>query len=59
MNFKVLYKTLKFTIHMKNPSDFIQGKSVKSLVLPALLGAMAPFALLLFIVLTKEDVFES
>ncbi len=44
---------------MKNPSDFIQGKSVKRLVLPALLGALAPFALLLFIVLTKEDVFES
>jgi hypothetical protein len=44
---------------MNKPNDFFQGQSVKSLVLPALLGALAPFALLLFIVLTKEDHLET
>lgn len=44
---------------MKKPNDFFQGQSVKSLVPPALLGALAPLAILLFIVFTKEDVFES
>ncbi|MDI1322811.1 MAG: hypothetical protein PSV36_08680 [Algoriphagus sp.] len=43
---------------MNKPNEFFQGQSVKSLLLPALLGALAPFVLLLFIVLTKEDVFE-
>lgn len=32
---------------------------VKELVLPAILGAVIPFALLSFIILTKENVFES
>lgn len=44
---------------MNKPNDFFKGPVVKSLGLPALLGAFAPLALLLFIILTKEDVFES
>ncbi|OOG77884.1 hypothetical protein [Algoriphagus sp. A40] len=44
---------------MNKPNDFLQGQTLRSLVLPAVLGASAPFALLLFIILTKEDVFES
>lgn len=44
---------------MNKPNDFFHGQSVKNLSLPAILGALAPFSLLLFIVLTKEDVFES
>ncbi len=44
---------------MNKPNEFFQGQSVKSLGLPALLGALAPFALLLFIVLTKEDQLET
>lgn len=44
---------------MIKPNDFFHGQSVKNLSLPALLGALAPFSLLLFIVLTKEDIFET
>ena len=44
---------------MNKPNDFFKGPAVKSLGLPALLGAFAPLALLLFIILSKEDVFES
>lgn len=44
---------------MNKSNDFLQGQTLRRLVLPALLGASAPFALLLFIILTKEDVLES
>ncbi len=44
---------------MNKPNEFLQGLPLKTLIAPALLGASAPFALLLFIILTKEDVFES
>lgn len=44
---------------MNKPNDFLQGQTIKNLGLPALLGAFAPFSLLLFIILTKEDVLES
>ncbi|GAB3218596.1 hypothetical protein J0A67_03075 [Algoriphagus aestuariicola] len=44
---------------MNKLNDFLPGQPVKSLSLPALLGAFPPFALLLFVILTKEDVFES
>jgi hypothetical protein len=35
------------------------GLELKKLTTPCALGASAPLALLLFIILTKEDVFES
>lgn len=35
------------------------GLELKKLTIPCALGASAPLALLLFIILTKEDVFES
>lgn len=44
---------------MKNSTDSPQGTSIKSLGLPALLGASAPFSLLLFIIFTKEEISES
>jgi hypothetical protein len=44
---------------MKKPNDFFQGQSVKSLVIPALLGALAPFAILLLNVLMKQEIFET
>ena len=34
-------------------------KSLKELILPAALGASLPLAWLLFLILTKEDLFES
>lgn len=40
-------------------NKFLNGLGVKSLVLSAILGASAPFSLLLFIILTKEETFES
>lgn len=43
---------------MNNSTDFLQGLPLKKLGLPALLGASAPFSLLLFIILTKEDMLE-
>lgn len=43
---------------MSNSNDFLQGTSIKSLGLPALLGASAPFSLLLFIIITKEEMME-
>lgn len=43
---------------MNNPNDFLQGQPLKKLTLPAILGAIAPFSLLLFIILTKEDQLE-
>ncbi len=43
---------------MNKPNDFLQGQPLKNLGLPPLLGAFPPLAVLLFIVLTKEDVFE-
>lgn len=43
---------------MNNSNDFLQGTSIKSLGLPALLGASAPFSLLLFIIITKEEMME-
>lgn len=44
---------------MNNSNAFLQSNSIKSLGLPALLGAIAPFTLLLFIILTKEDLLEA
>lgn len=44
---------------MYNSNDFLQGSSIKKLGIPALLGAIAPFSLLLFIILTKEEILES
>lgn len=44
---------------MNNPIKFLQGQLLKKLGLPALLGAIAPFSLLMFIILTKEDHLES
>lgn len=41
-----------------NTSPNSYRPSVRELVLPALLGASIPFALLSFIILTKEDAFE-
>ena len=32
---------------------------IRELIIPALLGGIMPFALLMFIILTKENVFES
>ncbi|MDP2042843.1 MAG: hypothetical protein Q8S14_08535 [Algoriphagus sp.] len=43
---------------MGNSTNFFQGFHIKKLGLPALLGAIAPFSLLLFIILTKEDMLE-
>lgn len=43
---------------MNNSNDFLQGTSIKRLGFPALLGASAPFSILLFIILTKEEVME-
>jgi hypothetical protein len=43
---------------MKRTFNFLQGHPVKNLGLAALLGALAPLTLLLFIILTKEDSFE-
>lgn len=44
---------------MYKQNDFLQGQSLKNLGLPALLGALAPFTLLLFVILTKEEILES
>ncbi len=44
---------------MYKSTNFLQGQLLKNLGLPALLGALAPFSLHLFIILTKEEVFES
>lgn len=44
---------------MNKPTDFLHGLNPKILGLPALLGALAPFALISFVILAKEDVFES
>lgn len=44
---------------MNKLHDFLQGQPLKNLRLPALLGAIAPFSLLLFIILTKEDQLET
>src|SRR5690606_2911921 len=52
-------KTSEPTPSMNKPNDLFKGSAVKSLVLPAVLGASAPLALLLFIILTREDVLES
>ncbi|MFC5193366.1 hypothetical protein ACFPIK_16460 [Algoriphagus aquatilis] len=41
--------------HSEKSSKF----QLKDLLLPAILGGSIPFALLSFIILTKEDVFES
>ena len=42
-----------------NHSEKSSKISLKDLLLPAILGASIPFALLSFIILTKEEVFES
>jgi hypothetical protein len=44
---------------MTKTNNFNQGTTLKRLGLPALLGATAPFSLLTFIILSKEDMFES
>ena len=44
---------------MNKQPNFLNGLDIKSLGLPALLGASAPFSLLLFIILTKAGPFES
>lgn len=44
---------------MNKQTVFLKGQPIKNLGLPALLGAIAPFSLLLFIILTKEEIFES
>lgn len=44
---------------MNKQHKFLNGLDVKSLGLPALLGTSAPLAVLLYIILTKEDSFES
>lgn len=44
---------------MNKQPNFLNGLDVKTLGLPALLGASAPFSLLLFIILTKAGPFES
>ncbi|WP_297337140.1 hypothetical protein [Algoriphagus sp.] len=43
---------------MKNASSLLPS-SPKKLLLPALLGASLPLAWLLFVIITKEDLFES
>ncbi|WP_194976118.1 hypothetical protein [Aquiflexum lacus] len=42
-----------------NPSPSTHPLSIKELLLPAALGASLPLACLLFLILTKEDIFES
>ena len=42
-----------------NHSEKSSKISLKDLLLPAILGASIPFALLSFIILTKEEAFES
>ncbi len=44
---------------MNSQPGLFKAKSLKNLILPGVLGAVAPFSLLTFIILTKEDVFES
>lgn len=44
---------------MNKPFDFLDRNSLKRLGLPAVLGAAAPFSLLAFIILSKEDSLES
>ena len=44
---------------MNKTTDFLPRQPIKNLGLPALLGAIAPFSILLFIILTKEEIFET
>lgn len=44
---------------MNKQNNFLHGLDVKTLGIPALLGASLPFSLLLFIILTKEGHFET
>ena len=59
MKYKVLSinQNTKRTYKIMNPST--QPLSIKELFLPAALGASLPLACLLFLILTKEDLFES
>lgn len=43
---------------MKNTTQILSGVSLKNLGIAGLLGALAPFSLLLFIILTKEEMIE-
>lgn len=43
---------------MNSLKDFHQENSIKKLGLPALLGGFTPLSLLLFIIITKEEMIE-
>jgi hypothetical protein len=44
---------------MRNPCEFLPKQSIRTLVIPAILGAASPLSLLLFLILSQEEHFES
>ena len=44
---------------MRNPCEFLPKQPIQILAVPAVLGAASPLSLLLFLILSQEEHFES